>query len=597
MLLSDIQPGYRIADRYEIQTPLGDGGFSRVYKGVQLGMSRAVAIKVMTPRLEHLPAEQHDAVRQNFAQRFEQEAQVLSQLREPSTVTVHDYGVEQGVPYMILELVEGTSLEQISKTFPMEPIRVCKILKQVLQSLREAHFHGILHRDIKPANIMVFSHMGEHDRVKVLDFGMAKIYHGNQSTSPSVELDMLVGTPRYMAPELIREPERACPATDLYSVGLVCYEMLVGKPAYPGKDTTTLISAQLDPQSIKLPEDCDVPHSLREIVDGMLQKSLAFRWATTDDVLDVLNEEVLPALSKSTQAPSLSLNAPKPSLSLNPTKPSLSLNPKKPSLSIDPPKPSLSLKMTKLPPTAPSGPANEDVTVPRMTAIQESEASEVEDEILISSNVMLTEADEEEFVQSSLTIPIPDDIRQKLVSSSQDEDHREQLDQAVQEAQQQAYRDQQHSSLLPGPPKHSVARPLQSMTTSQPIDVSRFPDRKKIESAHNVAAPLDPLPLSWDDNEVTPPPPQADKQQKVIVLDAPSGRHPAAHSNHPLTDSQPAHNMSADNSQRDTSNTHAIDTPVNATLLQQQRKQRMLLVALVAAIVVVSVIIAVRLLS
>ena len=282
-----------LAGKYQLLEQIGRGGFSRVYRGVHLGMRRPVAIKLMEPRLDGIAAARHEAALEDFARRFAREAQLLSQLRHPATVTLYDYGhTEEGDAYMVLELVEGRSLNALdAHELPMAPERVVKLLRQALESLREAHILGILHRDIKPSNLMLYERLGEHDLLKVLDFGMAKVYHSADMADAShTQQGVIVGTPRYMAPEQIDPDQEIGPATDLYSLGLVCYELLTGMRAFEGGDALTLLTAQLDPTSVTLPGSLLMPRALREIINRMLQKDLRYRWREASEVLDALEE-------------------------------------------------------------------------------------------------------------------------------------------------------------------------------------------------------------------------------------------------------------------------------------------------------------------
>ncbi len=482
---AEFAPGERLAGRYEIIEPLGKGGFAQVYRGLQLGMNRPVAIKIMAPKLDGIKASNHDTALEDFARRFEKEAQVLSTLHDPSTVTVHDYGVtDDGIPYMILELVEGTSLDQLEPhELPMPEHRLVRILMRILESLREAHFLSILHRDIKPSNIMIFSRLGEPDHVKVLDFGMAKIYQGNSNTDVAQETQngMLIGTPRYMAPELIREPEKAGPGSDLYSLGLVCYELLTGQRAINAQETMLQISMQLGEESLTLPEELDISDALRDLINKMLDKNLATRWTGAQHVINELNQKVIPHLS----AP----ERPEPTKHPNPF-----LAP--PSFSVKPPSPSDDLEQDD----ASTITLTEEVVVSAVTAVKKPVAplkpAPLKPAPLPSESLF--------DIESIDASPSPSGVRMPS---------RPRL---------------QSSGILPTPPSHSVARPTRTTSPSQQLAVQDSRLRQRIDSSHNVAAPLDPLPLSWDDNEVTPPPAQPDKAELVIVLDSPSGRYPTA---------------------------------------------------------------------
>jgi eukaryotic-like serine/threonine-protein kinase len=285
--MQEYPAGSVIAGKFRIERELGEGGFSCVYLATQLGMERPVALKIMK-----IPAHAQDnqAVHEKLIKRFDIEAKVISQLGEPSTITVYDYGeTEGGDLYMALEYVRGRSLaEALAEDGKLAPARVERIVGQVLRSLREAHTMGIVHRDIKPGNIMIYDHMGEQDRVKVLDFGIAKVFDaGQQPMDALTRAGMLIGTPRYMAPELVRG-EQVGGGADLYALGLTAYELLVGAQAVGGETPMAVLSRQIEPTSILLPPDPAIPRALREVVDRLMAKSLDARFATAQQALDAL---------------------------------------------------------------------------------------------------------------------------------------------------------------------------------------------------------------------------------------------------------------------------------------------------------------------
>ena len=288
---SDLQSGDVLAGRYQLERLIGRGGFSSVWRAIQLGMERPVAIKVLRARLDGVPASDQSRAGDDFARRFAKEARVLSRLRSPATVTVHDYGrTEQGLLYMVLEYVDGLPLSALEEELPLAPGRVARILTQALESLREAHHYGILHRDIKPGNIMLYEHMGDRDLIKLLDFGIAKLYQDQDATiEVQTKQGVLVGTPRYMAPESIRD-SAPCPASDIYSLGLLCYELLVGRKAIQGRGPLQLITAQLKPESVQLPVELTITEPMRQLIDRMMSKPLQERWSTAAEVLEALQQ-------------------------------------------------------------------------------------------------------------------------------------------------------------------------------------------------------------------------------------------------------------------------------------------------------------------
>ncbi len=284
-----LEKGEFFEERYQIETVLGVGGFAHVYRARQVDLDREVAIKVLRP-----PPRAHggdDEKVRTWIERFRREAKVISKLRDPHTITMYDYGhTDSEMSYMVFEFVSGRSLDVLlAKSGAMGPERVASILQQSLQSIREAHSLGILHRDLKPANLLLYKHMDRDDRIKVLDFGIAKpMREADAMTNADLTQDgSILGTPRYMAPEQLKG-EDVGPSSDLYSLGLVSYELLTGKKAVAGDTTMTVISRQLSPQPIELPRTVDVPAGLRSIINGMLAKDLEQRYGDAAEVLEDL---------------------------------------------------------------------------------------------------------------------------------------------------------------------------------------------------------------------------------------------------------------------------------------------------------------------
>lgn len=284
--------------RYRVEAPLGSGGFARVYKATEVAVGREVALKLLAPpTIEGQSDAERETYRLTLVERFHREAQVLSRLRSPYTITMFHFGESKdGMLYMALEYIDGLSLsELLADSGPIAAPRTVRILRQVLLSLHEAHGAGLLHRDLKPANIMIYDHLGESDHVKLLDFGIAKAL----SNAPIHRKDLtsagtMIGTPRYMAPEQIRPiPEGVGPAADLYALGLVAFELLVGRRAIEDDNSIQIIGHQLAPESFVLPIEARVPPRLRAIVNKMMEKNLKRRYVSTTDILDDLKHPQL----------------------------------------------------------------------------------------------------------------------------------------------------------------------------------------------------------------------------------------------------------------------------------------------------------------
>jgi serine/threonine-protein kinase len=280
--------GRVLNDRFRILSPLGSGGMGKVYKAVQTPLDRVVALKILNP---NFPAEKDPA----FKRRFFLEASLTSKLRHPNTVTVIDYGqTEDGIYFIAMEYMEGQTLAEVlahEKTLPWR--RVLDIAQQICRSLREAHKLGVIHRDLKPANVMLLNE-ADHDMVKVLDFGLVKSFLAvdGQPGDPEVTQNgVFLGSPQYMAPEQARNV--ADPRSDVYSLGILVYQMLSGRPPFQGKDYLEVIFQHMKeaPRPIRdLNPHAEVPHEVEAVVLRCLQKDPAARFQSMDEVLEALRD-------------------------------------------------------------------------------------------------------------------------------------------------------------------------------------------------------------------------------------------------------------------------------------------------------------------
>jgi serine/threonine-protein kinase len=280
--------GRVLNDRFRILSPLGSGGMGKVYKAVQTPLDRVVALKILNP---NFPAEKDPA----FKRRFFLEASLTSKLRHPNTVTVIDYGqTEDGIYFIAMEYMEGQTLAEVlahEKTLPWR--RVLDIAQQICRSLREAHKLGVIHRDLKPANVMLLNE-ADHDVVKVLDFGLVKSFLAadNQGTDPEVTQNgVFLGSPQYMAPEQARNV--ADPRSDVYSLGILVYQMLCGRPPFQGKDYLEVIFQHMkeSPRPVReVNALAEVPHEVESVVLRCLQKDPTARFQSMDEVLEALRD-------------------------------------------------------------------------------------------------------------------------------------------------------------------------------------------------------------------------------------------------------------------------------------------------------------------
>lgn len=277
--------GRTLNDRFRILEPIGSGGMGKVYKAVQSPLDRVVALKVLNP---NFPAERDP----NFKRRFLLEASLTSKLRHPNTVTVIDYGqTDDAIFYIAMEYLEGQTLSEVLHREKILPwTRAFQIAQQICRSLREAHHLGVVHRDLKPANVMLLTDE-DHDVVKVLDFGLVKSF-ANDGAAPGVEVTQqgtFLGSPQYMAPEQARNVTD--PRSDIYSTGILLYQMMVGRPPFTGKDYLEVIFQHLKepaPPFLKLRPDNDVPGEVEAVVQKCLAKDPAARYQTMDEMLDAM---------------------------------------------------------------------------------------------------------------------------------------------------------------------------------------------------------------------------------------------------------------------------------------------------------------------
>lgn len=216
-----------IADRYELTEQIGTGGMATVWKARDTLLGRPVAIKRLLPHLANDPGS---------AERFNREAQAAASLNHPGIVTVFDTGEDEDGPYIILELIEGDTLAaKLAEAGPLAPVAVVDIVAQVGSALDHAHALGVVHRDIKPANLI----LDPEGRVRLADFGIARTVDDPTTVTATGEL---VGTISYLAPEIL-EGHAATPASDIYSLGAVTYELLTGRPPFTADTPAALLEA------------------------------------------------------------------------------------------------------------------------------------------------------------------------------------------------------------------------------------------------------------------------------------------------------------------------------------------------------------------
>jgi predicted Ser/Thr protein kinase len=228
-----LHPDDVVAGKYRIIGEVGRGSYGVVFKAIQRGIEREVALKTLLPQ----------AVGTEESQRFEREARLVSRLTHPHIITLYDFGEHEGLLYMVMEFVEGRSLgELIRDEAPLPVEKVRGLIYQMLDALHYAHDQGVVHRDLKPENIWLIRNPSmttdSLEMLKILDFGIAKVLRGQNEASALdtlTQTGFALGTPQYMSPENITG-DVVTHKTDLYAVGLIMFEMLTGRPPF---DTTT----------------------------------------------------------------------------------------------------------------------------------------------------------------------------------------------------------------------------------------------------------------------------------------------------------------------------------------------------------------------
>src|SRR5688572_21022583 len=279
-----------IRGKYEILSKVGAGGMASVYKARHLAFGEVLALKLVGTRLAHDP---------DFLKRFRNEAVITRRLHHPNAVRVEDLdATEDGRPFIVMEYVDGRSLRELVRTDGPQPLaRAVAVARQVCAALAAAHALGITHRDIKPDNILLGRGPDGAEHVKVLDFGIAKVRETTEGEGEGytpTRTGMIVGTPQYISPEqaMGKRGEEVDGRADLYSLGVVLYEMVTGRLPFQSDTAMGMLLHHLQtaptPPDLARP-DLSIPAPLTDVLMRALQKDREQRYANAGEMLQALD--------------------------------------------------------------------------------------------------------------------------------------------------------------------------------------------------------------------------------------------------------------------------------------------------------------------
>lgn len=285
----DPMVGVTLMGKFRIVKKIGEGGMGNVYMALQQPLQREVAIKLLKPT-ENNPEGEHY---------FMREVQAINMLRHPNIIGILDFGKEpDGTLYLVMEYLPGRTLKRlVRKEYPLDPVRICNICIQILSALEQAHQTGIVHCDLKPANIMLEEIAGEADFVKVLDFGIAKVKGPAMEVGPYTQAGNIVGTFDYMSPEQIMRKDLDGRA-DIWSLGVIMYEMLTRKRVFHDKDAVSIIGRVMQ-MPVKAPSELvdpevtyNIPAELEAVVMKAMERQIDKRYQSAREMRDALRKLV-----------------------------------------------------------------------------------------------------------------------------------------------------------------------------------------------------------------------------------------------------------------------------------------------------------------
>jgi serine/threonine-protein kinase len=279
---------------YELVERLATGGMGEVWKAKHRMLTRPAAVKFIRPEVVGASSESE---RDTVFKRFQQEAQTIAMMHSPHTIHLYDFGVsDDGAFYYVMELLDGIDLRDFVNRFgPVPPARTIQLLRQVCDSLAEAHENGLIHRDIKPANVFTCRYGRKVDFIKVLDFGLAKLRPEIAGSDPVVtDQDVIGGTPAFLAPEQVLGDQPVDGRADIYAVGCLGYWLLTGQLLFEAPTAMKVIMDHVQTPAIapSRRSEFEIPDALDQIILNCLEKNPAGRPQDADSLADRLSAVV-----------------------------------------------------------------------------------------------------------------------------------------------------------------------------------------------------------------------------------------------------------------------------------------------------------------
>src|SRR5215831_13743398 len=262
---------------YRITARLGQGGMATVYRAYHANLDRYVAIKVLHPALKE---------DNQFLARFQREAQIVAKLEHPNIVPTYDYSEHNGEPYLVMKFIEGETLKSRLESQPLSLDETLRVMSAVAQALTYAHEQGILHRDIKPSNVLLERGVTPY----LADFGLARMATAGEST---LSQDMMLGTPQYISPEQAQGIKDLDASTDIYSLGVVLYELVVGRVPFNADTPYAIVHDHIfSPLPMPSKVNPQVPQTVEKVLLKTLAKNREDRYPSAVSMVDAFRTAV-----------------------------------------------------------------------------------------------------------------------------------------------------------------------------------------------------------------------------------------------------------------------------------------------------------------